>query len=153
MLFANLALASLLVVITFSLHFAGLVGLAAFLRHQRAHPVNLVSTAAQGASILFIVLSLFGLHSFEIWIYALVYLLIGEFTALEPALYYSITAFTTVGFGDVALSPGWRVFGATEAASGFLLITWSGAFLVSLTAQIRLFEANFEHDEDVKSEP
>jgi hypothetical protein len=79
--------------------------------------------------------------------------LIGEFKALEPALYYSMTAFTTVGFGDVTVSPNWRVLGASESAAGFLLITWSGAFLVGLTARIRMFEARIEQVESAAPPP
>jgi hypothetical protein len=148
MLWLNLIVASGMVVLTFSIHFVGLVLLSAILRERKVHPVNLTSVFGQGASILFVVISLFGLHSVQIWAYAFAYLALGQFDGLEPALYFSTSAFTTVGFGDVLLSDSWRMLGAAEAANGFLLIGWSTAFLVAVTARVRAFEASIERLED-----
>lgn len=144
MLLLNLLVASVMVAVTFSIHFAGLVGLTAILRRQGVHPTNLTSVLGQGASILTIVFGLFALHSIEIWIYAFAYLALGEFRLMEPALYFSTVAFSTVGFGDIILSDDWRMLGAAESMNGFLLIGWSTAFLVSLTARVRAFEAGIE---------
>ena len=148
MLWLNLLVASGMVVLTFTIHFVGLVALSAILRQRHVHPVNLTSIVGQGASILFVVISLFGLHSIEIWTYAFAYLALGQFSGLEPALYFSTSAFTTVGFGDLVLSDEWRMLGAAEAANGFLLIGWSTAFLVAVTARVRAFEASIEKLED-----
>ncbi len=145
MLFLNLVVASVMVAITFSIHFAGLVGLTAVLRRMGGHPGHHSSVMKQGISILTVVFGLFALHSVQIWLYAFVYLGVGEIGRLETALYFSTVSFTTVGFGDVILSDEWRMLGAAEAANGFLLIGWSTAFLVSLTARVRAFEAEIEH--------
>ena len=148
MLILNLFVASILVMITFSIHFAGLVALSAVLRRRGVHPAYLDTIAGQGASILFIVVSLFVLHSAEIWVYTLVYLALGIFGNLEPALYYATSSFTTVGFGDVVIDDKWRMLGAAESANGFLLIGWSTAFLVSVSARVRAFEAHMEKLDD-----
>ncbi len=147
-LFLNLLSATLLVAVTFTVHFAGLVALTAVLRDQRMQSASLRAVAGQGAAILFVVFALFALHALQIWIYAGYYLLIGEFTALEPALYFSTTAFTTVGFGDLTLSQDWRMLSAAEAANGFFLISWSGAFLVGVSARMRVLEHNIERFEE-----
>ena len=144
MLIASLFVASLLVAVTCTIHLAGLVGLTALIRRRQKKRSGLASTLEQGASILVIVFALFALHSVEIWVYALTYLALGQFGGVEPALYYATSAFTTVGFGDVVLDADWRMLGAAESANGFLLIGWSTAFLVSLTARVRAFEAGFE---------
>ena len=144
MLVLNLLVASVLVAVTCTLHFMGLVGLTAFLRHRGVHPVDLTSVVGQGLSILFIVIGLFTLHSAQIWIYALTYLVLGEFGSLETALYFATSAFTTVGFGDIVISEKWRMLSAAESANGFLLIGWSTAFLVSVSARVRAFEATIE---------
>lgn len=148
MLLANLVVAAILVVITSAIHLAGLVGLTAFIRHQVGARAGLASTLLQAAGILAIVISLFALHSLEIWVYTIAYLMLGEFQDIETAVYYSTSAFTTVGFGDVVLSDDWRMLGAAESANGFLLIGWSTAFLVSLTARVRAFETIFEPRQD-----
>ena len=49
-------------------------------------------------------------------------------------------------FGDVVLGPDWRLFSAIESANGFLLIGWSTAFLVAVTARLRIVEAEMEGD-------
>jgi len=149
MLVIELLFAACLALATSTVHFAGLVGLSAFLRKRRVHPINLQTLIGQGASILTVVMALMVLHAIEIWIYALTYLALGEFGgSMEEALYFSTTAFTTAGIGDVLLSPEWRMLGAAETANGFLLIGWSTAFLVSLTARVRAFEADVERLED-----
>lgn len=140
----NLLLTGLLVVITFAIHFLGLVTLSAVLRHLGQHPANRITLIGQGLSLLLIVMALFGLHSIEIWVYTFVYLWIGALDTLDAALYYSISTFTTVGYGDVLLSREWRILGAAQSMNGFLLIGWSTAFLVGVTARVRAFEADIE---------
>ncbi|MEQ8299838.1 MAG: ion channel [Hyphomonas sp.] len=148
MLLLNLIVAGVLVALTCTTHFAGMVLLSAVLRQRGVHPVNLTSVFGQGLSILFVVLSLFALHSIQIWIYAFAYLALGQFDSIEPALYFSTSAFTTVGFGDILLSDDWRMLGAAESANGFLLLGWSTAFLVAVTARVRAFEADIERLDD-----
>lgn len=145
MLISQLLLAAGLALITSSVHFIGLVGISALMRKRGVHPVNLQTLIGQGVSILSVVMALMFLHAIEIWIYALAYLALGEFGgSMETALYFSTTSFTTAGIGDVVLTPDWRMLGAAETANGFLLIGWSTAFLVSLSARVRAFEADIE---------
>jgi hypothetical protein len=51
---------------------------------------------------------------------------------LETALYFSLVSFTTVGYGDVVLSPDDRMLGAMQAASGMLLFGWSTALMFEI---------------------
>lgn len=140
MLLTELMLAGLLALVTSTIHFFGLVGLSSSLRKRKMHPVNLTTLIGQAASTIFVVMALLMLHSIEIWVYALAYLAMGEFNgSVETALYFSTTAFTTAGIGDVVLSPEWRMLGAAETANGFLLIGWSTAFLVAVSARLQVF--------------
>ena len=72
----------------------------------------------------------------EIWIWALTYLWIGALTGLEEALYFSISSFTTVGFGDVVLGKDWRILSSIEATNGFILFGWSTAFIFEIVSQV-----------------
>lgn len=154
MLIANLMLALALFVATSLIHLGGLVGLSVLLRRRGVHPANLTTMTGQGLSIIFIVVLLFLLHAAEIWLYALVYLWLGQFGDMESALYFSTSTFTTVGFGDVYLDRPWRMLSAAESANGFLLIGWSTAFLVSVSAKVRAFQAEIaeviEGEEDAR---
>jgi voltage-gated potassium channel Kch len=148
MLVLNLGVAAFMVAVTFAIHFAGLVGLTALLRQRGRDFRRRHSTVGQGFGVLAVVFSLFALHSAEIWLYAFAYMLLGELPHVETALYFSTSTFTTVGFGDVILSHNWRMLGVAESMNGFLLISWSTAFLVSLTARVRAFEATIEGLDD-----
>ena len=50
---------------------------------------------------------------------------------VEEALYYSASAYATLGRGAEFFPADWRLIGALEALIGFLLIGWSTAFIVS----------------------
>ncbi len=70
----------------------------------------------------------------EMWLWAILYLKSGDpaVNTLESALYFSASTFTTLGFGDVILSPDWRLLGSFEATNGLLLFGWSTAFLFEI---------------------
>jgi hypothetical protein len=142
MMIANFALSALMVGMTVTIHFCGLLALLWFLR-RRGHRFHAhESWAGQGAAILFVVLGLVGVTTMEIWLYAAVFLALGALPDFEAALYFSTTSFTTIGYGDVVLDHKWRLLGAIEGANGLLLFGWSTAFLISVTARMR----SFEHD-------
>lgn len=82
-------------------------------------------------------LSLFALHLFEIGIFAGFYLMVGAMQTLEEALYYSASAYATLGRSADYFPQDWRLIGAIEALIGFLLIGWSTAFIVSNTNKLR----------------
>jgi voltage-gated potassium channel Kch len=136
----NLALAAFMVSLTVVVHFAGLLALMWLLRSRghrfRAHE----SAIGQGAAIVFVVLGLVAIHTIEIWLYAVVYFVLGALPEFEAALYFSTTSFTTIGYGDVVLEKKWRLLSAIEGANGLLLFGWSTAFLFSVTARMRTLE-------------
>ncbi len=149
MLILNMVLAGILVAVTFSVHFIGLVGLSWVMRRgYMRHGEHLSGVVPQGATIIAVVLGLFALHSVQIWLYALTYLALGQFDTIESALYFATSTFTTVGFGDIVLPPAWRMLAAAQSMNGFLLIGWSTAFLVSVTARVRFFEIAIERGKD-----
>lgn len=73
-----------------------------------------------------------------VWIWALAYLALGALPDLETSVYFSLVAFTTVGFGDVVLPKGWRILGSLESANGFLSFGLLTALLVEALRQVRL---------------
>lgn len=76
-------------------------------------------------------LSLFALHTLEIGIFALFYLGVGAIRDFEQALYFSTSAYATLGHPDIAFPAEWRLVGAVEGLAGFLLIGWSTAVFVT----------------------
>ncbi len=139
-LMLNLAAATLMVAITTLVHFFGLIILTRLMSsaHTRLRPHE--STWRQAGMILLVVFGIFALHTAQIWCYAVLYRLLGEFSTFERALYFSTVSFSTLGLGDLTLSVNWRVLGAIEAMNGLVLIAWSTAFLISVTTRLRLLE-------------
>ena len=67
-----------------------------------------------------------------VWIWAALFIFVGAFGEMEPALYFAAVSFTTLGFGDILLPDEWRLLGGICAANGLLLFGLSTAFLVEL---------------------
>ena len=76
-------------------------------------------------------LGLFALHTLEIGLFASFYLGVGAIGDLEQALYYSTSAYATLGHPDIPFPDQWRLVGAVEGLSGFLLLGWSTAVFVT----------------------
>jgi hypothetical protein len=144
MLIENLAISAGMGAALILIHFFGLAGLLALLRPVAARDLHSRSFIHGGATILGVIFGLVGLHTVEIWLYAFLFLGLGEFGTLEAAVYYSTTSFSTLGYGDLTLSEGRRLLGAIEGAQGFLLIGWSTAFLVAVIGRMGLLEAQME---------
>jgi len=78
------------------------------------------------------------MHLTQVGLWALVFWRAGELSTLETAVYFSLTTYTTIGFGDVVLGPGWRVVAGIEGLTGILLVGWSTAFV--FTVVNRMYE-------------
>ncbi len=79
-------------------------------------------------------------HIVEIWLFALAYYYLintgymgsfeGNFDgSLYDCFYFSITTYTTVGFGDIEPLGNVRFLAGLEALTGLVLITWTASFL------------------------
>ena len=78
---------------------------------------------------------LVALHALEIMIWAGVYkalVPVGELANLETAVYFSFVTFTTLGYGDITLSDGWRLLSGIQALNGILLVGWSTALMFAV---------------------
>ncbi len=140
---ANLAVASAMVALTVLMHFWGLVTLTRVVSggHERLKPHEGAHRAA--IVVLMGVLGIFALHTSEIWLYAALYRFLGETASFEQALYFSTTTFASLGYGDIVLSPNWRLVSAIEGANGVILFAWSTAFLLTMTRKLNLIEQDW----------
>lgn len=74
----------------------------------------------------------------SVWIWALALRALGIFASLEASVYFSLVAFTTLGFGDILLPVDWRLLGGLSAANGLLLFGLMTAMLVETLRETRL---------------
>ena len=88
-------------------------------------------------------------HLVQIGLWAVVLLLIGEFSTVDRAFYASAQNYTALGYGDIILSEQWRLLGPLEAINGLLLFGLSTAVMFTvmnrlvtdrLRSQLRYFD-------------
>jgi hypothetical protein len=72
------------------------------------------------------------LHLTQVGLWAVVFWQAGQLPTAEAALYFSLVTYTTIGFGDLVLGPGWRVLAGIEGLTGILLVGWSTAFVFAI---------------------
>jgi voltage-gated potassium channel len=84
------------------------------------------------ALLLRLFLGIVLLHLIQVGLWAVVFWQAQELPNLETALYFSLATYTTIGFGDVVVGPGWRVLAGFEGLTGMLLIGWSTAFVFAV---------------------
>ncbi|MDA1070990.1 MAG: ion channel [Proteobacteria bacterium] len=138
MLLTQLALGSAMIVATAIVHTSGLVAIIVFLTRRTAlvDPHRHVGRRRIARFLALTVLVVFLLHSVEIWVWAVLYQVLGEFEEFSRALYFSTVVFTTLGFGDVVLSPRWQLLSAMEAANGIILFGLSTALLFAIFVRL-----------------
>jgi hypothetical protein len=135
MMLTNLTLGTLLISATVLIHTVGLIVMSRWMSRivgwLRLHRHEFGKTVA----MMTIVLSLFFLHTIEIWLWAAVFVAVGVVSGFENALYFSIATFSTLGYGDILAAHEWRIFAALEGIDGFILIGWSIAYLIAASTR------------------
>jgi hypothetical protein len=81
-------------------------------------------------------------HLIEIALWAVLLVICGEFQEFGNAYYHSAVNYTTLGYGDLLLTPSWRMLGPLEAANGALMFGVSTAMVFAVIQ--RLVLARFE---------
>jgi len=84
-----------------------------------------------------LVLMMFTASILEAGMYAVTYVQLGAIGSFEPAMYFSIVTFTTLGYGDVLVAEEWRILAATEAANGIIMFGWTTALIVNFVGKVR----------------
>ena len=68
-------------------------------------------------------------HLVEIALWAVLFMICGEFTDFGTAFYHSAVNYTSLGYGDFIMTPSWRLLGPLETANGTLLFGVSTAMI------------------------
>ncbi len=129
-----------------------IMALAAFLLEvafRRTHPW-LITTPQRPKLLLMLVsvcLWVLAVVTAGVWTWALALFALGAFAALEPAVYFALVAFTTLGLGDVVAPQEWRILSVMAAVNGFLSFGLLTALLVEALRQVRLAQLEMRHTE------
>ena len=127
---------------TIFVHALALAATVNLFRHERrlgrAGASALIDLAIVALAISFA----FVAHLIEIALWAVWLITCGEFQEFGNAFYHSAVNYTTLGYGDLLLTPSWRLLGPLEAAKGALMFGVSTAMVFAVIQ--RLLLARFE---------
>ncbi len=73
-----------------------------------------------------------GSHTVQIWIWAFIFVHTEVIPDWNGAVYFSIVTYTTLGYGDIVLGEGLRIYATFAAIAGLLSFGISTAFLVEV---------------------
>jgi len=95
--------------------------------------------------VLLIIIPIFTSHIIAVWLYALVYFLVENYTSLGhltgnisgssmtyssfmERLYFSASTYTSLGFGDIVPNKDLRMLASAEVLNGLVMIGWTISF-------------------------
>ena len=127
---------------TIFVHALALAATVNFVRYERK-----LGCAGAGALIDLAIVALvisfaFVAHLVEIALWAVLLIMCGEFQEFGSAYYHSAVNYTTLGYGDLLMTPSWRLLGPLEATNGVLMFGVSAAMVFAVIQ--RLLMTRFE---------
>lgn len=141
---AEISVAVVMVLGCLLLHVAVILLMAEWLLRHRDYLVGKASALRFSLVIIVLFSGILMLHVVETGMWAVFYHTRELFSDFETSLYFSLSSYTTIGYGDLLLPRRWRLLGAIEGISGVLLCGVSTAFLFAVMnamIQIRIQQA------------
>jgi hypothetical protein len=133
-----LAVSAGAVACTIFVHAIALAATVNLFRHEkrlgRAGAGALIDLAIVALAISFA----FVAHLVEIALWAVLLVICGEFQEFGNAYYHSAVNYTTLGYGDILLTPSWRLLGPLEATNGALMFGVSAAMVFAVIQRLLL---------------
>ena len=116
-----------------------------YVRYQQAHQSHHSPRHAILLLAAVMLLTLLGNFA-QMIIWAVLFLLLGEFDNFQTALYHSGVNFVTLGYGDIVMSERWRLLGPLEGANGILMFGVSTAVMTAAVMDvIKGYAARLRH--------
>ncbi len=140
-MFREILVAFILVSISVSIHATGMVGLFRWLMRKRPEIERKSGTLKDIVFFIKIFAIILCLHLAQMCIWAGFYTIWGGLNDFEPALYFSISTYTTIGYGDVVLPVGWRLLGVIEGVTGILTFGWSTGVIFGVASRLMAIRA------------
>ena len=89
-----------------------------------------------GLATLMLIMILLTGHLAQMAVWALAFMAVGEIGTFAVAFYHSAVNYTSLGYGDIIMSPRWRLLGPQETANGTLAFGWSTAAIVTVVIRL-----------------
>jgi Ion channel len=137
-----LAVGAIAVIGTILIHALAVGATVNFIRRERRLGREGISHFIDMVIVVLAMAFAFIAHLVEIALWAILFILCGEFQEFGIAYYHSAVNYTTLGYGDLIMSPAWKLLGPLEAADGMLMFGVSTAIIFAII--VRLIQARFE---------
>ena len=125
----NIIIAAILIVATTVIHAGGMILAMRLMRSRDGHLERLQQMRIYRVSG--IVLLMFNVSLLEVLLWAVAYHLLNALEGFEPAFYFSMVTFTTLGYGEIVLGERWRLLASYEAANGIIMFGWTTAIVIA----------------------
>ena len=130
----NIVIAAALIVATTAIHAGGMILAMRMMRPRDGHLERLRQMRIYRVSG--IVLLMFNISLLEVLLWAATYHLLNALEGFEPAFYFSMVTFTTLGYGEIVLDEQWRLLASFEAANGIIMFGWTTAIILAAVQHI-----------------
>jgi hypothetical protein len=131
-----LAVGAIPIACTIFIHALAVMATVSFVRHERRLGRAGVSFWNDVGIVTLAISFALAAHLVDIALWAVLLIICGEFPWLGTADYHSAVNYTTLGYGDLVMTPSWRMLGPLEAADGMLMFGVSTAIIFALTQRL-----------------
>jgi len=132
---ADLLFGGAMLILIVLVHAAGVRGVTGQVVHRSERILRRPTAWRADVLMSGMVFLLLALHLMEIglWSAALVYS--GLVSDWRAAGFFAGNTYTTIGYGEMILPPGWKMLAPVIAISGLFTFGWSGSVLVDLVGR------------------
>jgi hypothetical protein len=127
-----LAVSASAIVCTIIIHALTLAATVTFVRREQRLGLAGATFWINVAIVALVISFALAGHIVAIALWAVLFMVCGEFPEFGTAYYHSAVNYTTLGYGDVIMTPSWRLLGPLEAANGALMFGVSTAMIFAI---------------------
>jgi hypothetical protein len=131
-----LAVSAIPILCTIFIHALAVMATVSFVRRERRLGRVGVSFWNDVGIVTLAISFALAAHLVEIALWAVLFTICGEFPDFGTAYYHSAVNYTTLGYGDLLMTPPWRLLGPLEAADGMLMFGVSTALIFALIQRL-----------------
>jgi Ion channel len=131
-----LTVGAIAVLWTIIIHALVLTAAVNFVRRERRLAHAGVSFWTDVLIVALVICFALAAHLAEIAVWAALFMVCGEFRDFGTAYYHSAVNYTTLGYGDLIMTPRWRMLGPLEAANGMLMFGVTTALVFAVIQRL-----------------
>jgi ion channel len=136
-----LMVGSCAVLCTIFIHALAVSATVSFVRHEKKLGLAGKNSGMDVAIVALAMSIVLVAHLVEIALWAVLFMICREYSDFGTAYYHSAVNYTTLGYGDLTMTPSWILLGPLEAADGMLMFGVSTAIIFAVIQ--RLIQARF----------